>query len=204
MKALRIACGVAVAMWTVLQSTRAARDEAFFRPGIGIGIVAAPGYKSYMQDSGAGHDTDTLLDFAISAKFRFDDRWSAIPAVDLLATPESFTETIGFVAVALLVRYSFTPEPGFFLQAGPNYVAAQGGSVIEEFEGGLGGGASIGYAFKDGDRSRFGPELEIGYHYYSVEAAENNNAGSGYFPSRDTRTTTENFGGPFLRASWRF
>ena len=204
MKPLRIACGMSAAMLIVLQSSPASGGEAFFRPGIGIGVVAASGYKSYMQDSGAGHDTDVLLDFAVSAKFRIGDRWAAVPVGEFLATPESFTETIGFVAAALFVRHSFTPEPGIFLQAGPNYVAAQGGSVIEEFKGGLGGGASIGYAFKEGDRSRFGPEVEIGYNYYSVEASENNNGGSGHFPYGDTRTTKENFGGPFLRATWRF
>ena len=180
-------------------------EEATFRPGIGIGIMACPGYNSYLEDADTGHSSAALVDLVVSSKLRIGGSWALVPAVEMLMTTESFTETIGFFTASLSVRYSFTEEPSFYLQAGPNYVVSQGGDVVEEFKGGVGGVASIGYAFKGRDRSRFGPELEVGYSYMSVDAASPDGAGYQYSYSRgEGGTTTENFGGAFLRVGLRF
>jgi len=182
-----------------MQTAPALGEEALIRPGIGIGIMSCSGFKSYMEKTQDDHKTDVFVDIMLNAKIRITDNWGVVPAVEMFLTPEAATETDGFAAASLSVRYSFTQEPSLYLQAGPNYSFD---TSRLEVKGGLGGVASLGYAFKSRDRSRFGPELEIGYSYLPVDAAPK----SPYYHNMSGATppSSANFGGPFLRLGFRF
>jgi hypothetical protein len=213
MKANWITCGMVAGMLVLMQTAPTLGEEATFRLGIGIGIMASPGGNSYMKDHG-GDAQELFFDLVVSGKIRVSDNWAVIPAIELSSPPDLMNAEIGLSVPSLNVRYSFTQEPSFYVQAGLNYSLPGGGGSVAEFKGGLGGNVLIGYAFKSHRRTRFGPQVELGYNYLSVEATtlydpwedSYHCPAYGLHDSYGYRTikTTENFGGPFLRVGFRF
>jgi len=195
-----ITCGIAAGLISLTQTSSTYAGEATFRCGIGIGIMESPSFKSYMKDMYFDRDQQgTLVSASVGGKISVNDSWAVVPAVEFFLSPNGYWHTTGFAAASLNLRYSFTQEPSFYLQAGPNYTY---GTSDVEAKGGVGGVASLGYAFKGRDRSRFGPELEVGYSYMPVDSAPEDD--SYYNSHRGEIPSTVNFGGPFLRVGLRF
>lgn len=180
----------------VLQTTPALGKEASVREGISIGIMASPGFNSYM--SGLSSDGDAAyawLNASISSKIRINDNWAVVPYLDAYLNGNGDADYNGTTSKNTLVvpsvnaRYSFREDSTFYLQAGPSLVFANGGGEKAEFKGGgVGAAASFGYAFRPGI------ELDLGYNYTPVDSTRQSNG----------EKTTEDFGGPFLRVGFRF
>ena len=197
MKAKWITFGMLTGMLALMQTAQVLGEDAALRPGLGIGILASPGFNDYMSDvSSDSEAASAWLVFHISAKIGINDNWSLVPGVDLCANGNGDGGGFenGMQVLSVNARYSFGNRSVFHIQAGPSLVLANGGGERAEFKGGgVGGEVSLGYAFRIG-KSRFGPEVGLGYSYCPVDATRISNQ----------ETTTENFGGPFVRAGFRF
>ncbi len=188
------AARIAVAL--VLAGMLASPAAYGFQTGIEIGLMTSPGYSDYMdlvyEDFSGG---DVWLDLGVNGKADLGDHFAVVPAVDLYLGFTTYgysgdEQEVNFLIVpAVNLRYSLKQESSFYVQSGPSINIGSGGGHLAEFEGvGVGGGAMVGYAFAGGG------ELELGYNYIPVGVSEKGFSG----------TTTENFGGPFLRVGYRF
>jgi len=211
MKAHRITCWMAVGMLVIMQAVSTNGEEVAFRPGVGLGILTCPGLKSYVGKLQSGDDgASAWMGFNVSGKIRVNDSWSLVAVMDGYFNGNGDPNFNGrtskntmFVPAAC-ARYSFGEGSAFYVQAGPNFVVANGGGSDAEFKGGgIGGAASVGYLF------RFGLELDLGYSYCPVEATGSVYHSSTYHGYRapgsyENETTTENFGGVLFRVGYRF
>jgi len=211
MKANWITCGITAGLVILTQTASTMGEEAVFRPGICLGVMASPGGNSYMKDHG-GDAQVMFLDFVVSGKIRFDDNWAVVPSLELASPMDLVNAEIQLLIPSLNLRYSFSQEPSLYVQAGPSYSSPAGGGTVAEFTGKFGGGVTIGYAFKNPHRRRIGLQLEVGYNYVPVEtttlydAMFHSYSSPSYGPDNRYTTikSTENFGGPFARVGVRF
>ena len=195
-----IAVGVTAGLALFSHGAPAPGEEAAFRAGIGLGVLESPGFKSYMDDMYFDRDqSGTLVILSVDGKLRVRPDWDVVPALEFFISPNGIWDTVGFVAASLNARYALDLEPGLFLQVGPNFTFNMSDM---EADGGVGGAASIVYAFNRPGRSRFSPEIQMGYSYLYASADP---GGNPYYDSHRTDVpSSANFGGPFLRLALRF
>ena len=190
MKTNRVACGLMAGLLGLAQPVSTWGAENAFRPGLGIGLLVCPGFNDYMEElSSDGDAASAWLNVHLGVKIRVTDHWAVVPILDAFANGNGGGIENRMQALSANARYTFKEGSAFYLQGGPGLILASGGGDKAEFEGGnLGGVISAGFAFK------FGLELDLGYNYCPVDVTRTSNQ----------RETTENFGGPQLRAGFRF
>jgi len=183
----------------MMQTTPTHGEEAAFQPGIEIGVLASPGFHSYMGDLHSnGKAASAWMNVDISGQIHLGDNLSLVPAVDFYANGNSdsyensysdSTSSMNYLWVpSVNARYSFGKPSAFYLQAGPNFTFAHGGGREADFKGGVGGAAALGFVF------RVGIELDVGYTYLPIDVTKLSDGTKG----------TANFGGPFLQLGYRF